>query len=371
MKAVVIRSTAIFKDSRTTKLIKELLSKNVEVLVLGWDRLSEYSSQEEMVVGENKAKIIFYKEHCPYGGGIKNLPKSLRFQRWVKKMVKSLPNDYVIHSCDYDTAKPAFKARGKKKFIYDIFDYFSESRNLPTLLKKFVQKGENKIVNKADAVVICTEQRREQIKDCSPKNLYVIHNTPNLNVDFETQETLKGDKFKVVYVGVLAENRLLKEILETSKDHPNVELHIGGIGALSSFVKDIAERQDNVIYYGSMNYEDVLKLEKQTDLLFATYDPSIPNHRYSAPNKFYEAGALAKPIIVCKNTGVDVLVENSNCGLTIEYDAKDFYQKVQSLIKDKDLYQTLCKNGKTAYDTNYSWAIMQQRIEQLYKTIEN
>ena len=371
MKAVIIRSTSIFKDSRTTKLVKELLLQGVEVTVLGWDRLNEYSDQEEIVVGERKAKIIFYKEYCPYGGGIKNLMKSLRFQRWVKKKIKSLSEDYIIHCCDYDTAKPAFKVRGKKKLIYDIFDYFSESRSLPVLAKNLIKKGENKIVNKADAVVICTEQRRDQIKDCSPKKLFVIHNTPNLNVDFATEKNLTSDKFKVVYVGVLAENRLLKEILEKSKDYKDIEFHIGGIGQLAPYVKQLSEQQDNVIYHASMNYEEVLKLEKNAHLLFATYDPNIPNHKYSAPNKFYEAGALAKPIIVCKNTGVDVLVESSNCGLTIEYDASDFYEKVEILISNKNLYEEFCKNGKSAYETNYSWSIMRQRIGQLYKAVED
>ena len=47
MKVVVVRSTSIFKDSRTSKLITELLSLGVDVTVLGWDRLNEYKETEE------------------------------------------------------------------------------------------------------------------------------------------------------------------------------------------------------------------------------------------------------------------------------------------------------------------------------------
>ena len=371
MKIVVIRSTSIFKDSRTSKLINELLSMGAEVKVLGWDRLGEYSEKEMFKSEKSLAEIKFFKLLCPYGGGLKNLFKSLKFQNWVKKEVKKLDNDYIIHACDFDTAKPAFKARGKKKFIYDIFDYFSESREMPKPLRYIVNKSENKIVNKADAVVICSEQRVKQIKDCTPKKLYIVHNTPNLNMSpLENSSNLEQcTNFKVAYIGVLAEHRLIKEILEESKNHLDVEFHIGGIGQLGEFVKELTQNQSNVIYNGSMQYEDVLRLEEKCDLLFATYDPSIKNHRYSAPNKFYEAGALKKPIIVCKNTGVDELVEKENCGLVIGYSAVEFFDAVNKLKEDKALYKELSENGKVAYEKRYSWSIMQEVISKMYNEV--
>ena len=372
MKVVVIRSTAIFKDSRTSKLINELLLLGAEVKVLGWDRLGEYCETAEFKSENGTANIEFFKIPCPYGGGIKNLFKSLKFQNWVKTQIKKLDDDYIIHACDFDTAKPAFKVKGKKKFIYDIFDYFTESRNMPKILRNVVKKNEDNIVNNADAVVICSEQRVKQIADCTPKKLFVIHNTPNLEMtNAENNFSLnENGKFKVTYVGVLSDNRLLKEILDESKNHLDTEFHIGGIGQLGEYVKNLADNQSNVIYYGSMPYEYVLKLEEKCDLLFATYDPSIKNHKYSAPNKFYEAGALKKPIIVCKNTGVDELVEKENCGLAIEYSAREFFDAVDRLKKDKDLYKTLSENGNVAYEARYSWATMKNVIRKMYNEVE-
>lgn len=51
----------------------------------------------------------------------------------------------------------------------------------------------------------------------------------------------------------------------------------------------------------------------------AIYDPKVPNHRYAAPNKFYEALMLGKPIVMAKNTGFDEIIEENNIGCLIEY----------------------------------------------------
>lgn len=372
MKVVVIRSTAIFKDSRTTKLINELLNLGAEVKVLGWDRLDEYNRFEEIKTESGTAKIELYKQPCPYGGGLKNLFKSMKFQNWVKKKLRELDDDYIIHACDFDTAKPAFRAKKGKKFINDIFDYFSESREMPKLLKSIVNRCENKIINNADAVVICSEQRMKQIKECKPKKLYVVHNTPNMDMKSVSNDNsmLENNNFKVAYVGVLAEHRLIREILEESKNHLDIEFHIGGIGQLAEFVKGLSKIQSNIIYHGSMQYGEVLKLEQNCDVLFATYDPSIKNHKFSAPNKFYEAGALEKPIIVCKSTGVDELVEKEDCGLAIDYSAVQFFDAIIRLKNDKELYKKLSRNGNIAYNERYSWQIMSEVIRNMYYEVD-
>lgn len=371
-KVLIIRSTSILKDSRTIKLINELLNFGYDVETLGWDRLGEYDSDEmDYKFGGKTAKIFFFKQKCQYGAGLKNINNFIKFRKWIKQQIKKRDDNYIIHACDFDTASVAFKAKGGKKFIYDIYDYFSESRNLPKIFKNIISKSENKIINASDAVIICSEQRIKQIEKTNPKKLFVIHNTPNINnicSDFKLKSS--SNKTKVAYVGVLSGNRLLKEILEKSSDFPDIELHIGGVGELENEVKSISQKQDNVFYYGSMPYDDVLALERNCDILFATYNPNIPNHKYSAPNKFYEAGALSKPVIVCKNTGIDEVVESGGVGFAIQYDADEFYNVINKLAKDKNMLLEYGKRGHEVYLKNYSWEEMKKRIKSLYDYVE-
>ena len=60
----------------------------------------------------------------------------------------------------------------------------------------------------------------------------------------------------------------------------DLELHIGGFGQLEGYFCELSKKYDNVFYYGQMKYKDVLSLEKDVNVLFATYNPKIPNHKY-------------------------------------------------------------------------------------------
>ena len=119
-----------------------------------------------------------------------------------------------------------------------------------------------------------------------------------------------------------------------------------------------------------MKYEDVLNLEEDANLLFATYNPEILNHKYSAPNKLYEAMVLGKPIIVCKNTGIDELVKNENIGISISYDAKKFIEVIENLSENKELQKKLSDNAKRLYNEKYSWKQMEKRLIEEYEKID-
>lgn len=362
---IIARSTSIFNDSRTIKLINELLEMNYNVYILGWDRENTYNKIEYYHNNNKTAKIFFFKKQCPYGGGVKNIFKMILFQIWLRIKLLKLPNNSIIHACDYDTASPLFKSKGKRKFIYDIYDYYCESRNMPKFLKFYFKINENYIIDHADSVIICSEYRINQIKNTHPKDLVVIHNTPDLpNLKLKNKP---HKKLRIAYIGVLDNSRLVDKILLESHKYSNIEFYIGGSGKFADTVKTLSSKQNNIIFYGPLPYSDVLKIENSCDLLFATYDPAIPNHKYSAPNKFYEAGALSKPIIVCNNTGIDSLVKKYNSGICINYDVNEFYECITSL--DYELINRLGKNGKDAYEKYFSWNIMKNRLINLYKEI--
>ena len=367
-KVVIIRSTGIKEDSRTTKLARELANLNYDVTILGWDRKNQHSENETWEVGNNVIKLKYFKKQSMYGGGIKNLFKMLSFQSWIKKQVKDLPKGTIIHACDYDTAKPIYKmCKNKFKLVYDIFDFYSEAHTLPLGLNKFINKEELKIINSADCTIICTEQRIEQIKGSNPKKVVVIHNTPDIK--FDNSANVINDKLKVCFIGALTPDRLLLELVEELPNHPEYEFIFGGLGYYENEIKEAAKNISNLTYLGQMPYDEVLKCEEDCDVLFATYSPLIKNHRYSAPNKFYEAGGLSKPVIVCKGTGIDKLVDEHKTGLTIEYSAKDFFEKLDQLNKDRNLLKQLGENGNNAYNKLFSWEIMKSRIKSLYKNI--
>lgn len=367
-KVIILRSTSIYEDSRTFKLATMLVEFGLDVTILGWDRKLEHKSEEIVKLNNGEFKIRFFQQKCTYGGGLKNLYKMIKYQKWLKKQVLTFPRGSIIHACDYDTAKSIYKIAAKKyKLVYDIFDFYSDTHKLPKILANLIRKDELKIINQSNTTIICTEQRIEQIKGSSPNNLVVIHNTPSFNKNFS--KCKQNKRLKICFIGALTPDRLLLEIINDIHKYPQYDFVFGGLGCYEENIKQVVNNLDNVVYLGKMPYAEVLEVENKCDVLFATYNPKIPNHKYSAPNKFYEAGCLSKPVIVCKDTGIDKLVKEYNTGLCIEYTSKDFFDKLSLLDKNRKLLKELGENGNKAYNEHFSSDIMKKRIRELYKNL--
>lgn len=148
------------------------------------------------------------------------------------------------------------------------------------------------------------------------------------------------------------------------------KLELAGMGKLSEYAKQASEKYGNINFHGMINYEEALDLYTKCDVMFAIYDPSVPNHRYSAPNKVYEAMMNGKPIIVAKNTSVDKIVERENMGFVIEYN-KDSFEKILSTISnDESILKKYGKNAINAY-RKYSWEEMKKRLIDIYEGIDD
>ena len=189
----------------------------------------------------------------------------------------------------------------------------------------------------------------------------------SVNIEKYIQETYS--RVKIIYVGNLVEDRFILKALSLADSIPNVEFHIGGMGALEDVVARIAQEKENVFFYGKMKYSDVISLENQGDILLALYDPALPNHRYAAPNKFYEALALGKPLIMFHNTGMDDIVMANNIGAVCDATEKGIYSAIIELQSKRDVWAPMAEKMKALFDEEYSWNIMEKRLMSLYEEI--
>lgn len=231
------------------------------------------------------------------------------------------------------------------------------------------------VIRNAEATILCSEKRREQIEPAHPKELCYIHNSPHINAlrfDGEGERVCKSDssRLKLVYVGNFCADRWILELLENvSKMPTKVEMHIGGIGGLSDQVNAYAEKYENIFAYGKMKYQDVLKLESECDCLAALYETHIRNHVYAAPNKFYEALALGKPLLMIEGSGMSEIVEREHLGVLMKPTAESFesaLSEIQELIQTD---KTLKERMKKLFEERYSRTIMEKRLTNLYEQI--
>ena len=372
-KIVILRSNPVDPDPRVEKLADTLAGARYEIQVLAWDRTGQLPATEK-----RRAWVISrFQLPSPYGSGMRNLPRLLRWQYYLFKwLIVNRKSFESIHACDFDTVLPAIIV-GKlfrKKVVYDIFDFFSDSiRNTPAPLPQIVRWIDLMMIRLADGVVLADESRWEQIKSGKPRKWITIYNTPydiSDKVESATSQRPRDSQLHLAYVGVMFLERGLLEILELMLRHPEWTLDLAGFGGDEEEVLKKASELPNVTWHGRIPYDRALSISNAADVLFATYDPSIPNHRYSSPNKVFEAMMLGKPIIVAKNTNMDRIISKAECGIIVEYgNVSAIEDALIKLAEDQELREHLGKNARIAYERSYSWQRMEKRLLSFYQEI--
>ncbi len=296
----------------------------------------------------------------------------LVFERRLFLFLRSRHNDFdCIHACDFDTGYVASRisAKYEKKLVYDIFDYFSDSRIMPKLLKAVISKMENSVVSRANATIICTEQRRIQIAEAHPKRIVVIENTPVAR-DFQSEKPAFDDKVHLSYTGTFSLDRYIEEILEAVRHYDDLWLDIAGFGRLEDLVVKASEECERIRYHGKVDHERALRIEAGSDVIIALYDPKVPNNKLAAPNKFYEGLMLGVPLVTVRGTSVADWVEELGTGRAVSssFETSEFYDAVKTLTNNnRDNSITL--RSKELYKGKYDWANMAERLRNLYATL--
>lgn len=375
MSVLFIRSNPVDPDSRVEKEVFTLVKEGYKVTILALDRSSNYKVRKEKLEFDSENVTIYrvgYKS--TYGGGKKNFLALLRFQMSIISFFyKNRKKIKIIHACDLDTGLISvfLKKLFGVKLVYDIFDYYPDSHGASGFIYKVLSGLERFTINNSNSVILCSENRIYQVGKINTQNIEIIHNTPPM-VKLKSEKIRDEKKLKIVYVGVLGNNRMIKELLEIVSESDTFELHIAGFGSLEKFVKDYSKNYNNIIFYGKINYEKTLELENNCDVVTALYDPRVKNHYYAAPNKFYEGLMLGKILVMAKDTGMSQVVRKYDLGEVIDFDKqslKSSLEKISNYSSEKREY--IENKSQEIYNKEFNWMIMEKRLINLYSEVCN
>lgn len=373
LRVAIARSNPVAPDPRVEKTARALASAGAVVSVIAWDRAGDLPRFEDRSFAVlNRLQIL-----AGFGRGIRNLPALLRWEIGLLAWLWQNRATYdIIHACDFDTVLPALTAGllWKKRVVYDVFDYYAEMlRATPRVVKAFIRSMDRWAMGRVDAVILADESRRRQIIGANPRRLVVVFNTPEDDLAHPHEGSLTRPaetKLHLAFVGLLQVERGILELLQVLARHPEWSLDLAGFGGDEQPILEQARGMSNVRFHGRVSYDLALKLSRLADALIATYDPSIPNHRYASPNKLFEAMMLAKPIIVAEGTNIDRIVREEGCGIIVPYaDLSALEAALERLAADETLRSNLGKAGRKAYETKYGWALMRNRLLDMYATL--
>lgn len=328
MNIILFRSNNIF-DSRVSKYHNYYERKGVEYTIVGWDRKGEELQKEH---------YDFFRYHSGEGvGGMNALRNHFKWMRFVYRYLKHHKDVTTIHACDLNSAFPAalYKAFHNKKVVllFDACDWFSAEFVKNKWLNRLFDRMERFTYKWADELIICEPERVEQIQFTLKKEPLVMRNIPEINTNSITpiQEKYRFDNNypTLAYMGGFDEGRFLMELL-TLAETDQFNLLIAGSGNKTIMEKcEKLNGRGNVKYFGRVKMLDGLNMENAADIIFAMYCKIKSNHIYAAPNKYYEAMLLGKPLITTKGTLPGKKVESNGTGWAVEEEIEE----MRSLIK--------------------------------------
>ena len=332
---VLIRCNDIVSDSRAKKYIDFYERAHLDYTIIAWDRLGQSS---------RLPRAIYCPVRSRYNqGGMRAIRDRIKWMWFILKTLLLLKDDLKIHACDLDAAFPAavykLLSRRHNFLLFDVFDWISDTlNNQGTLVSKVFAVMERFSTSQADHIVICEPERIRQIPYDISGKYSILQNIPAFRSDEflynDPAYRFQNDRFTLVYVGSFTFNRCLDELIEgAAQGYYN--LNIAGYG--DKAIVDKLEHLKNhpgIRYYGKVNYTDGLRIMYNSDIIYAMYSTVTPNHRFAAPNKYYEAMFVGKPLITTNGIIVADKVRENRMGYGIDESLESLIQLIQSLTAD-------------------------------------
>lgn len=332
---VLIRCNDIISDSRAIKYTDFLTRKKIDFRIIAWDRLGNSQRLPNAIYCPVKSK---YNQ-----GGIAAIIDRLKWMWFILRTLFLLHDDLRIHACDMDAAFPAsiYKMLSWRKnyVLFDVFDWISDTLyNQGKIVSAAFSLMEWICVKEADHIIICEPERIKQIPYNIQGKYSVLQNIPS----FTTSSFLYEDKtycfenglLTLAYVGGFSQGRCLTELIEgAAQGHYN--LNIAGYGD-KKIVSQLESLKNcpTIRYYGKVEYSKGLRIMYNSDIIYAMYSKENPNHLFAAPNKFYEAMFVGKPLITTNGIITADKVMKNGFGYCIDETTESLVLLVNSISKE-------------------------------------
>lgn len=309
-----LRSSDIGIDARLRRYARALAQGGLRPAALFWDR-------DGRALGLSGVHEVRFR--APGAHGL----------RWLMAMRLLLLNLFaiwriwhmrhgvsLIHAVDLDTALAAWIGGHITglPFIYDIYDHYPDSRGISGRARRLCDWLEARVIAAARLVILADPARIAQHGPIPADKLLIVENVPDIASAAPALRPADG-LLRLGYLGTLeARWRGLEDTIAVVRDMPGVALEIAGTGAIESEVRQAARDCPRIRFHGPLPHAEGLRLMASCDMLLGLYYLAVPNHRFAAPNKYYEHLALGRAMLTSAGTppGDKVRAEGTGWAVT-------------------------------------------------------
>lgn len=228
------------------------------------------------------------------------------------------------------------------------------------LYKYFYLKSIRTLLKQSDVKIAISSVISERLNSCGIKNSVIIPNP----LIVENIKNYKHRGIIISFIGSLDYHKGIMNILKVIKEIREVSFLIVGRGplegAIKRFIKD--NSMNNVDVLGYIPYDKIKEIYSKSDIVVF---PSVWQEPFG--RIAIEAMSFGKPVIGSNIGGIKNIIVDGKTGFLVDpFDFKGWKDKINLLVKDKNLRLKLGREGKKRALKNYNIDIIAKKIEGIY-----
>ena len=249
--------------------------------------------------------------------------------------------------------------------------------DLTSYVKTYGARGYKHMFNTADKLIPCTKflERRLINLGADPKKIKLIYLSKEGKFFVPSFKKKSEDKIILLTIARLVKEKgiqnSIKAIRILSKKYPYIEYRIIGDGQYGKYLKELVKKEGlekRIKFLGIKTGKDALKEYQNSDIFVL---PSISSH-----NNWVEGGGVVNleaqlcgiPVVASNCGGIPEYVKNKETGLLTQENPEDLAKKIEILIKDKKLRETMGEIGRKFVLSKYSKDNL-KNLTKLYKSL--
>ncbi|XOV67136.1 MAG: glycosyltransferase family 4 protein [Fluviicola sp.] len=301
----------------------------------------------------------------------------------LKRMLKTVNNVYkkaieidadIYHLHDPELLRIAMKLKRRgKKVVYDAHEDLprqimgKDYLRFKGVISKAMERYEDRIVRKLDAVVTATPFIRDRFLQVHP-NTIDINNFPLMS-EVSTEKVSAEKENKVCFIGGISQIRGISEIVD-ALDYVDIECVIAGAFP-EEFKRTLMSKSGwvKVKELGFISREESLKVKASSIAGLVTFLP-YPNHMNSQPNKIFEYMASGLPVIGSHFPLWKEIIEKNKCGICVDPEKPEAIADAIRYIQEhpKEAME-MGERGRNKVLNEYNWSVEEAKLLNLYHTL--
>jgi len=316
---------------------------------------------------------------------LKRIWAFLDFVKKSKLLVKKLkrPDLLYITSTPLTTGLIGLWAKEKLAipYIFEVRDLWPKApievgaiRN--PLLIKYLQHLEAKIYKNAISLVALSPGIANHLRTISPQ--CTLHLIPNFSDLEQFQPLPKSDlllekydlkkTFTIAYTGALGKVNAVDELIDLAElaflQKKNWQFLIMGEGSHREYLEQITQEKglDNVIFIPFGNKASVNEVFSLADLAWISF-AHYPVLKTNSPNKFFDAIAAGKPVIINHKGWVYDLMKANHLGIScLPSKLYKTFVQLEELAENPGQIQDMARNSRRLAESYFSKEIAVARL---------